>query len=92
MSKSIAIFSGITVNGHDFSDVETIRFYARTWSALADCRNDEALFQIADSLFDLLDEIEGVTSALVDALDDIGVDPEDPEYSDIYKEIYGFRP
>ena len=83
---NIAKFSGITINGKDFSDADTVRAFAREWSA-----KDEQLFWIADSMFDIADDADGVTEELSKYI----VNPEnadDPEYSDIYKDMYGFRP
>jgi len=88
---TIAIFTGVTVNGQDFSDVETVRSFARAWSAQADRTQDDALFWVASSLFDLLDEVEGVTAALEQWLSDPS-NRDDEEYSDIFKDVYGFRP
>lgn len=91
MANTIAIFTGVTVNGQDFSNAETVRSFARAWSAQADCTQDDALFWVASSLFDLLDEVEGVTAALEEWLTDPS-NVDDEEYSDIYKDVYGFRP
>lgn len=88
---TIAIFTGVTVNGQDFSNVETVRSFARAWSAQADRTQDDALFWVASSLFDLLDEVEGVTAALEQWLADPS-NRDDEEYSDIFKDVYGFRP
>ena len=91
MANTIAIFAGVTVNGQDFSNVETVRSFARAWSAQADRTDDDSLFWVASSLFDLLDEVEGVTAALVEWLSDPS-NVDDEEYSDIYKDVYGVRP
>ena len=57
---NISMFTDITINGKDFSEIENVREFARVWSAQADRTSDNNLFQIADSLFDLLDSIEGI--------------------------------
>ena len=82
---NITKFSGITINGKDFSDSDVVRDFAREWSV-----NDE-LFWVADSLFDIADDADGVTEELSKYL----ANPEnadDPEYSDIFKDMYGYRP
>lgn len=91
MANTIAIFTGVTINGQDFSDVENVRAFAQAWSAQADRTWDDELYWIASSLFDLLDEVEGVTAALEEWLADPS-NVDDEEYSDIYKDVYGFRP
>lgn len=57
---NISMFTDITINGKDFSEIENVREFARAWSAQADRTSDNNLFWIADSLFDLLDSIEGI--------------------------------
>ena len=57
---TISMFTDVTINGKDFSEIETVREFARAWSAQADKTSDSNLFWIADSLFDLLDSIEGI--------------------------------
>ena len=91
MTNTIAMFAGVTINGQDFSDVETVRTFARAWFAQADRTLDEALHEVASSLFDLLDEVEGVTAALEEWLAD-PANANSPEYSDIFKDVHGFRP
>lgn len=91
MAKTIAIFVGVTVNGEDFSQSDVVSDFAQKWHNQADRTWDDDLFEIADSLFDLVDEVEGVTAALVEWLSD-PENEDDEEYSDIYKDVYGFRP
>ena len=91
MAKTISIFTGVTINGQDFSDVENVRAFAQEWSAKADRTWDDELYWVASSLFDLLDEVEGVTAALVEWLADPS-NEDDIEYSDIFKDVYGYRP
>lgn len=91
MANTIVMFAGVSVNGQDFSDVETVRAFARAWSAQAERTLDEALHEVAFSLFDLLDEVEDVSSALDEWLSDPS-NRDNEEYSDIFKDVHGFRP
>ena len=58
---TISMFTDVTINGKDFSEIENVREFAREWSAQADRTSDNNLFWIAHSLFDLLDDIEGIS-------------------------------
>lgn len=92
---TIAIFKGITLNGKPLSDVNVLRSTARRLSA----RSNQLLYteegwelsQIACSLFDLIDEAMGVTASLEAWLAN-PANRDAEEYSDIYKEVHGFRP
>ena len=92
---TITIFEGISLNGAPLSNVDVLRSTARRLSAQANrllCTESYwQLHQIADSLFDLIDEVTGaVTSLEMWLADPANRDAE--EYSDIYKEVHGFRP
>lgn len=92
---TITIFTGISLNGAPLSDVDVLRSTARRISTQADkllyTEDGWQLRQVADSLFDLIDEVTGVTAALEMWLADHN-NANHPEYSDRYKEIHGFRP
>lgn len=91
MANTIAMFSGVTINGQDFSNADTVRAFARSWSAQADRTQNDELGLIAFSLFDLLDEVEGIAADLESWLADPS-NMDNEEYSDIFKDVYGFRP
>lgn len=92
---TIAIFEGISLNGALLSNVDVLRSTARRLSARADrllyTEDGWQLRQVADSLFDLIDEVTGVSTSLEMWLAD-PTNRDAEEYSDIYKEIHGFRP
>lgn len=92
---TITIFEGISLNGASLSNVDVLRSTARHLSAQADrlpCTEDGwQLRQVADSLFDLIDEVTGAATSLEMWLADPANRDAD-EYSDIYKEVHGFRP
>ena len=89
------IFTNITFNGQDLNEEAVLRSVAESISAMADRKmyEDEGyvLHQVSCSLFDILDEITGVADNLIEWLSDHD-NRNDPEYSDIYKDVYGFRP
>lgn len=92
---TIAIFEGISLNGIPLSNVDVLRSIARRLSAQADqllyTEDGWQLRQVADSLLDLIDEVTGaITSLEMWLADPSNRDME--EYSDIYKEVHGFRP
>lgn len=92
---TITIFEGISLNGTPLSNVNVLRSVARRLSAQADrlpyTEDGWELSQVADSLFDLIDEAMGVTASLEMWLAD-PANRDSEEYSDIYKEVHGFRP
>ena len=88
---TINAFVGISVNGEDFSNSDYVVECARKWVRAAEDSWDDELFWAADSLFELVDEADGTNAALADWL----ANPEnfdDENYSDIFKDLYGFRP
>lgn len=95
MTKTIAIFEGVSLNGAPLSNVSVLRSTARRLSARAEqllyTEEGWQLRQVADSLFDLIDEVTGVTASLEMWLAD-PANRDAEEYSDIYKEVHGFRP
>lgn len=92
---TITIFEGISLNGAPLSNVNVLRSAARRLSA----RSNQLLYteegwelnQIACSLFDLIDGATGVTASLEAWLAN-PANRDAEEYSDIYKEVHGFRP
>lgn len=92
---TITIFKGISLNGAPLSNVDVLRSTARRLSARADrllyTEDGWQLRQVADSLFDLIDEVTGVATSLEMWLAD-PANRDAEEYSDIYKEVHGFRP
>ena len=78
-----------------FSNADVLRSTARRLSARADqllyTEDGWQLRQVADSLFDLIDEVTGVATSLEMWLAD-PANRDAEEYSDIYKEVHGFRP
>lgn len=92
---TITIFTGISLNGAPLSDADVLRSTAHRISAQADrllyTEDGWQLRQVADSLFDLIDEVTGVSTSLEMWLADHN-NASHPEYSDLYKEVHGIRP
>lgn len=85
------MFNDITVNGCPLSDPTTLRTLSANLHAQADRSNDYGLFRVALSLDDLADEVSGATAARLAWLAD-PANKADPNYSDIFKDAYGYRP
>ncbi len=91
----VSVFTGVFFNGADLSDSTVVREVANLFCREADRHffDDGAsdLFEVGYSLFDLCDEVEGVTARLKAWLADPANECS-PEYSDVFKDVYGFRP
>ena len=91
----VSVFTGVLFNGADLSDSAVVRAVANRFCEVADRHfySDWAydLHEVGYSLFSLCDEVEGVTARLKAWLADPANECS-PEYSDVFKDVYGFRP
>ncbi|MBQ5475982.1 MAG: hypothetical protein IIT65_15220 [Lachnospiraceae bacterium] len=85
------MFNDITVNGRPLSDLATLRALAQELMGQSRLTDDYCLFLIGASLDDLVDEVSGATAARLAWLAD-PANKSDPNYSDIFKDAYGYRP
>lgn len=85
------MFNDITVNGRPLSDLAALRALSADLYAQANRSDDYDLFCVALSLDDLIDEVSGAAAARLAWLAD-PANKTDPNYSDIFKDAYGYRP